>query len=91
MTDTEILISLLSIVLIVLLVMMIVVVGYVIRLIRRINQISEVASEVVADVKSASKVFRKSAAPVAASRIISNIIDMWRDSHSDKDSKRKEK
>jgi uncharacterized protein YoxC len=79
MTDTEILISLLSIVLIVLLLLLIVVVAYIIRLLRRINHISDTASRVMDDMKSASSVFKKSAAPVAVSRIISNVIDLWRD------------
>lgn len=80
MDSTETLITILSIVLIVLLLLLIVAVIFIIRLLRQVQRISVTASNVMEDVKSASSVFKKSAAPVAASRIISNVLDMWRDS-----------
>lgn len=80
MDSVEVLISLLSIVLIVLLLLMIVAMVYVIRLIRRVNHISLTASNVMDDVKTASNVFKNSAGPVAVSKVIANVVEMWRDS-----------
>jgi sensor histidine kinase YesM len=75
MESYEFLVSMLSVVLIVLLVIILVAVIYFIRILKRINEISVKASNVMNSVEVAGKVFEKSAAPVAISRIVANIVE----------------
>lgn len=84
----EILVIILSITLAILLILSIVLVVFVIKLVKQLRQLTAKAEEVVDDVEAVSGFFRKSAAPVAITSMISNIVSKVTDYASKKDKDR---
>ncbi len=74
MDSYDILVVVLSITLAILLVVSIVLVIGLIKLVKQLRVISEKAEGIVDDVEAVSGFFRKSAAPVAITSLISNIV-----------------
>jgi heme/copper-type cytochrome/quinol oxidase subunit 2 len=87
MDSFDILVIILSIMLALLLILAIMFTIFLIKVIRKINSLTDQAQNVMHNVESASRVFEKSARPVAISRIIANVVDMFRDDKSSKKTK----
>lgn len=74
MESYDILVIILSITLFILLVVSIAVGIAAYKLVQKLRSITEVAEEIVDDVETVSSFFRKSAAPVAFTGFVSNIV-----------------
>ncbi len=79
MDSYDILVIILSVALAVLITLAIVFMVFMIKIVRGVNHLTERAQNIIENVETASKVFEKSAGPVAVSRIVANIIDMFRE------------
>jgi len=74
MDSFDVLVIVLSITLAILLIVSIILVVGLIKLVKQLRVISQKAEEIVDDVEAVSGFFRKSAAPVAITSLISNIV-----------------
>ena len=79
MDSYDILVIILSSALAVLLIVSIIFMVVLVKVIRRVNEIVEKAGSVIDNVQSATQVLKNSAAPVAISKIVSNIIDLMKE------------
>lgn len=73
-TAAEILVIIVSVVLAIFLVLFCVALIYVIRLQRRVNGIVNKAEKVAGSMESAASAFERSAGPIAAIKLVSNIV-----------------
>ncbi|MDX1766227.1 MAG: hypothetical protein R3313_04720 [Candidatus Saccharimonadales bacterium] len=77
MESYDILVLILSMTLAIFLVLAIVFTIYLIRIARKVDEITEKAKSAVSSVEAAAKIFEKSAAPAAFSRIVANIVESF--------------
>jgi hypothetical protein len=77
MDPNETLVIILSAALAIFMVLAIVFAIYSIRIARRVHEITEMARAAAGSVEAAAKIFEKTAAPAAFSRILANIIEGW--------------
>jgi len=79
MDSYDILVIILSITLAIFLILAIVFTIYLIRIARKVDEITDKAKSAVSSVEAAAKIFEKSAAPAAFSRIVANIVESFSD------------
>ena len=77
MDSYDILVVILSITLAIFLVLAIVFSIYLIRIARKVDEMAEKAKSAVSSVEAAAKIFEKSAAPAAFSRIVANVVESF--------------
>jgi len=79
MESYDVLVVILSIALALFLILAIVFTIYLIRIARKVDEITEKAKSAVSSVEAAAKIFEKTAAPAAFSRIVANIVESFSD------------
>ena len=75
-TSTDILVILLSVSMSIVLVLTIVALAYAIKILRHLKRITETAEHIASNVDTVSEFFKKTAGPVAITKLIANIVDV---------------
>lgn len=79
MDSTDFLVILLSVSMSIVLILTIIALVYAIKVLKMLKSITEKADHIAGNVDAASEFFKKTAGPVAVGRLISNIVDSFRD------------
>lgn len=85
MDTYDILVIILGVTLAILLVLSIIAMFYAIKVLKALRHISEKAEHFAQNMESASEFFKKSAGPIAVTKILANIVDAMREKKGKKD------